>query len=509
MRKLITVSLFLFFLSFSVRSDAQWSQDYQNLIEISNIKAMEASEAHLYVLSELEGMAVFRVHGDSLQWLYTSAGMQRRGNTIESDIRFAYLYGDSKRLTVLEPTSVLGVFSSTQLPTTPKGVARLSSNLYVALGDEGLGELPLTSADDFDSEVNIVANGTIGRVAVLDVVSSIISNQLFVLTDDKKIHSFQIGDDGLESIASFTLSQDLTHLFIQNEKLWGASSTGDLFTITTNGLGRKIGTVNGTISKVAEIENSLFVRTTSGQLWISENNGGLRLWQAESQAGNFITKSADALWISIFDKVSPLQKGSNETVTTTSNENKSQSFRIKPIENKTLTFPQPLLTAIELELGDYSDISFTYKSPVANAQIQKQGFYWQPSVNQVGITPFTIIGSNSKGHIDSTSFTVEVRTFNAPPRFSPIRGSTVAVNDPYEISFNAIDPENPSNGLIRYLGVDLPEGSTLNEQTGEFNWTPNERQIGDQTFRIVATDEQGTASSIEVTYNVVNISRGE
>ena len=102
-----------------------------------------------------------------------------------------------------------------------------------------------------------------------------------------------------------------------------------------------------------------------------------------------------------------------------------------------------------------------------------------------------------------------MRTFNAPPRFSPIRGSTVAINDPYEISFNAIDPENPSNGLIRYLGVDLPEGSTLNEQTGEFNWTPNERQIGDQTFRIVATDEQGTASSIEVTYNVVNISRGE
>ncbi len=508
MKKFIAVSLFLFFLSFSIRSEAQWAQDYQNLIEIPNIKAMEASDAHLYVLSDLEGMAVFRVYGDSLQWLYTSSGMQRRGNTIDSDIRFAYLYGDSRRLTVLEPTSVLGVFSSTLLPITPKGVARLNDKLYVALGDEGLGELPLTSPDDFDTEANIVANGTIGRVAVLDVVSSILSNQLFVLTDDEKIHSFQLGENGLESISTLTLGEPIEDLFIQNEKIWGATSNGGLYTVTTNGLGRSVGTVNAKIANVTEFENTLFVRTQNGQLWISENNGGLRLWQAESQAGNFITKSADALWISIFDKVSPLQKEGNE-VSTSAPISRSENFKIKSISNKTLTFPQPLLTAIELESGDHNDVSFTYKSPVANARIQKQGLFWQPSVNQVGITPFTIIGSNSKGQIDSTSFTVEVRTFNSPPRFSPVRGSTVAVNDPYEITFNAIDPENPSSGLIRYLGVDLPEGSTLNEQTGEFNWTPNDRQIGDQTFRIVATDEQGTASSIEITYKVINITRGE
>ena len=57
--------------------------------------------------------------------------------------------------------------------------------------------------------------------------------------------------------------------------------------------------------------------------------------------------------------------------------------------------------------------------------------------------------------------------------------------------------------------MDLPEGSTLNEKTGLFSWTPTERQLGEQTFRIVATDEQGTAASIDVTFNVVNISRGE
>jgi hypothetical protein len=509
MHNITTAILIFLVFCFSAQSHAQWSQDYENLIEVSNIKALDASASHLYVLSELEGMAVFRVYGDSLQWLYTSSGMQRRGNIIESDIRFAYLYGNSTRLTVLEPTSVLGVFSSTQLPVAPRGVARLADKLYVALGEEGLGELPLTSPDEFDSEATIVANGTIGRVAVLDVVSSLLSNQLFVLSDDRKIHSFQIGDNGLESISSLTVNEDLTNLFIQNEKLWGSTDNGDLYSVTTNGLGRKIGATNTPILKVAEFNNTIFVRTQNGQLWISENNGALRLWQGESQSGNFIAKSTDALWISIFDKVSPLQKNDDGSAPISTSGTNSGAFRLKSIDNKTLTFPQPLITAIELESGDHSDVTFTYKSPVANARIQKQGFYWQPSVNQVGITPFTIIGTNSKGEIDSTSFTVEVRTFNTPPRFSPIRGSTIAVNDPYQITFNAIDPENPSNGLIRYLGVDLPEGSTLNEQTGEFSWTPNERQIGDQSFRIVATDEQGTASSIEVTYKVINISRGE
>ena len=101
---------------------AQWAQDL-SMFEISNVKAIEASTAHLYVLSEDEGMAVFRIKSDSLQWLYTSSGMQRRGNYLDSDIRFGYLYGDNRRLTVLEPTSVLGVFSSTYLPTIPLGVA--------------------------------------------------------------------------------------------------------------------------------------------------------------------------------------------------------------------------------------------------------------------------------------------------------------------------------------------------------------------------------------------------
>ena len=110
-----------------------------------------------------------------------------------------------------------------------------------------------------------------------------------------------------------------------------------------------------------------------------------------------------------------------------------------------------MVLGLELEYGDINDINFTFRSNASNAMIKKQGFFWQPSPNQIGIHPFTIIATNSNGKIDSINFSVDIKTFNAPPRFSPVRGSTIAVDDSYELTFNAIDPENLSSTLIRYL----------------------------------------------------------
>ncbi len=508
MRKAPLLLLLLLVLFVPQATISQWSQDFSNMIEISNVKAMEASSSHLYVLSELEGMAVFRIHSDSLQWLYTSDGMQRRGDQLKSDIRFGYLYGDSRRLTVLEPTSVLGVFSSTQLPVPPLGVARLGDKLYIALNDEGLGELSLTDPDIFDSDPKIVENGVIGRASVIDLVSSTLANQLFVLTNDDRIHLFKMEEGVLSHTESVDLDEPVNKLFIQDDQIWASSALGEIYSITTNGIGRKIGEVDAPIANILQVENDIIVHTENKQLWISQSGDEFKLWQAESTAGNFITRSDDAVWVSFFDKISSLIPSSGETLISSSGTS-TAGFKITNIENQTLTFPQPLLLGLELESGDINDVTFTYRSSVANAKIKKQGLFWQPSINQVGLTSFTIIATNSAGAIDSVNFMVDIRTFNAPPRFSPVRGSTIAVSDPYELTFNAIDPENPSSTLIRYLGVDLPTGSTLNEQTGLFSWTPTERQIGEQTFRIVATDEQGTASSIDVTLTVVNISRGE
>lgn len=93
------------------------------------------------------------------------------------------------------------------------------------------------------------------------------------------------------------------------------------------------------------------------------------------------------------------------------------------------------------------------------------------------------------------------------PRFSPVRPASIAVNEQYVVEFSASDPDGAENAPIRYIGVDMPDGAAINERTGEFRWTPSERQIGEATFRIIATDRLGSASSIDVTLNVLDISR--
>ncbi|MDZ7682338.1 MAG: hypothetical protein U5J63_11665 [Fodinibius sp.] len=89
----------LFSITVSVQAQPTLEKDYSYVMEIPSVITMESSLAHLYVLSDSEGMAVFRTYPDSLQWLYSSTGMEQRGNTVTADIRFAYLFGNSRRLT--------------------------------------------------------------------------------------------------------------------------------------------------------------------------------------------------------------------------------------------------------------------------------------------------------------------------------------------------------------------------------------------------------------------------
>ncbi|WP_428234975.1 Ig domain-containing protein [Gracilimonas sp.] len=482
-------------------------QNYARMMEIPDVKTMEASPSHLYVLSESEGMAVFRAYPDSLQWLYTSSGMQRRGNTIMADIRFAYLFGDSRRLTVLEPTSVLGVYSSTILPAQPKAASRLKNSLYIALGEEGLGRVSLESPETVDSDPEIVARNFINGASVIDLRSSNVSNQLFVLTDAPTLLVFNQRDSTLQNSANISLRRPLEHIFVDQEQVWGSTATGEIFEIRSTGIGKKIGVTNESVNHISSWNGRLFVRTISGRVWTTDESGLLGIWKDDTRAGNYLANSANRIWISENDNISEIMMRDQSSATNTS---ASGEFSIKHIPKQVITYPNPLILAFEME-GNYpaDQVEFSYRSNAQNAKIRKQGFFWQPTINQVGNFWFSIVATNSEGQSDSTRFVVDVRSFNAPPRFSPVRSTSIAVNEEYTLQFNATDPENPQNSLVRYIGVDMPDGATINEKTGEFTWTPTERQVGESTFKVIATDRLGAASSIDVTLNVLNITRGD
>lgn len=181
----------------------------------------------------------------------------------------------------------------------------------------------------------------------------------------------------------------------------------------------------------------------------------------------------------------------------------AQSFDIKPIPNQVVNYPNALLLSFELT-GDVpvTKVHFSYQSDIDDAVILGQSMYWEPTMDAAGRHRIKLIATAPGGTTASETFTVKVTPFNAPPRFIPVRKITIPVGFEYTLPISAIDPDGMHKHLIRYLGVSLPRGATVNEQTGLFTWTPTAKQIGKNTFRVIATDQYGAASSIDITIHV-------
>lgn len=500
----------LFIINSSVSAQEKWVQDFRNMMEINQVTALESSPTHKYVLSDQDGLVVFRTNTDTLQWLYSSEGMEKRGYKLQADVRFAYLYGDSRRLTIVEPTSVLGVYSSTVLPDTPRSVQRLGNSIYIALGEHGVGSLSLESPESVDSEPDIIFTSIIGDNHVLDLASDQPST-LYILLDNRKLEIFEREDSDQEPghTQSIDLDRPVSRIFLTEDELVGTNQNGDIFFIGSNGRTISIGTVNEPVEKLRLWQGRLIARTLSGKLWIEKSNDELTLWKESSQAGNFFTIVNDQLWVSENNQISPVLRVMDDQSGVARNgeeytEGATGAPELRPITNVTLPFPRPIIQPIILESNHRAeDIEITYRSDIQNANIRGQSFYWQPTANQIGRHEVTILATASNGLTDSTRFSINLRPFNTPPRFTPVRSVTINVDEEFNLSIKAVDPDGRNPDLIRYLGVDLPSGADLNEKTGRFSWTPTIRQVGNFEFQIIATDQYGSASQQNINIRVI------
>ncbi len=509
MKKYLPLTLLLLFVVDAGSSAfAQFAHDFRHRMEIPEILNVHSSETHLYVLSESEGLIVFRAHEDSPQWLYSSTGMQQRGHIIDSDIRFAYIYGNNRRLTVVEPTSVLGVYSSTVLPARPLAVERISNNLYVALGSDGLGKINLETPEAVDSDVEYPFE-QIFRDNRVQSLASDRNRTLYALSNGNQIDIFSLSsdpdmEDQLEHIERVETERSIEKIFITDQELIGSDREGNIYLIDSNGSMRRTAQVNSTVDKIRVWNDHLIVRTTEGKLWTGEFGDSLTEWKSDSNAGNYFTVTGNQLWVSEFNQISPvvLTSGENDA----SGRSGQTEFALQPIDNITLPFPRPLILPIKLE-NSYNpgEVTFSYSSSFNNARIRGNTFYWQPSATQTGRHRVTITATNSAGQNASQEFMIDLRPFNAPPRFSSARPITVPVGEQFEYQIDAIDPDGMDQDLIRYLGVDLPSGARINEKSGRFTWTPNIRQVGSHTFQVIATDQFGAAASQDFEIRVVEI----
>jgi hypothetical protein len=494
----LTASLLAGFLS---AAHSQLLTDLSRQIEIPNIKNINSSETHLYALSESEGLVVFRAYSDSLQWLYSSTGMQERGHILESDIRFAYLYGNTRRLTVIEPTSVLGVYSSTILPAQPRSVKRIGLQLFIAMGQNGLGTISLETPETVDSEVEFINN----EANVMDLATDH-RRTLYVLKNNNEIAIYHVNEDSYEKQDQVSIDRPLERLFLSENELTGTDQSGNVFLINSDGNTRTIAQVSGSVERLAIWNDKLIVRTADHELWAGPMNSDLQLWKSGARSGNYFAISEDNLWVSEYNSLAPvIDRGDSAAGISTGGPGAS-GFSLSPVRDVVLPVTRPLILPIEFEGDvDFSQVTFSYSAPFNNARIRGRTFYWQPSSNQTGQHSVTITATTADGQSDETSFNVDLRSFNAPPRFTPSRPVTVAVGEEIELEITATDPDGRDQELIRYLGVDLPNGSVIDEQTGLLVWTPNVRQVGEHQFQVIATDQYGAAASQNFTINVIEI----
>jgi hypothetical protein len=332
---------------------------------------------------------------------------------------------------------------------------------------------------------------------------------LFTATDAPAIHEYKHNNGDLTLQDRIDTDRPFTYLYPWRNQIYAATSEGDITLFNSDGNTQSIGTIGEAVQKIRRWKEWLIIRGESRRLWTSYKGRQPTLWKDNGNAGNYFATNKGRFWINEYNKISqikqvdPLAESRKDTLGLFTN---IDSLNIKPIQNYTVPLPHPVLVPIELkESYPVEAIQLTYESPsIEDAYLRKQGFYWQPGSDDTGSHQVTIIATASSGATDSVQFNIEVNSFNTPPRFAPVRTVTVPVGETYTQPIRAFDPDGTYPNLIRYLGRDLPEGSSIDQQTGQFKWTPTANQKGSHTFKVIATDQFGAASSKDVELRVIS-----
>jgi hypothetical protein len=371
-----------------------------------------------------------------------------------------------------------------------------------------LGSVSLQTPESVDREPTPVDPERFDSRSVNDLATDA-NRFLYVLSDNNQIdiYRFDSAEDQLMSEESVDLDTSVDKIFFAGSELIGARNNGDIFLIDSNGQTRLQNELGHPIEDISFWNDDAVIRSNDGQLWIGILGGDLTHWKQNERGGNFFTINKNRLYITEFNSIFPVLRSPDLTSTDQQSETGNQNFAIEPIELITLPFPKPMLVPIEIQgySGNLSDITLSVDSTLDGIKVRGNSLFWQPGASSTGRHQVTVSASTPGGKSTQTSFTVDVKPFNSPPRFTPSREQSLPANERFELKISAFDPDGTHPELIRYLGVDLPTGATLNEQSGVFTWEPTVRQVGDHQFRVIATDQFGAAASQDYNMQVIDV----
>lgn len=163
---------------------------------------------------------------------------------------------------------------------------------------------------------------------------------------------------------------------------------------------------------------------------------------------------------------------------------RSYSF---PVKNMSVQEGQPLSVTLNKQTMDGEDVALAVNGLPKGAAFDAQSatINWTPIYSQAGTYPITIMASK-KGLTASAQMLITVVNVPNAPEFTPL--SDISTQEGENVHF-IVQATNPLGGALLYQADWLPDGATLNSETGEFNWTPSYRQCG--TYNLVFSVNNG------------------
>ncbi|MEE4331324.1 MAG: putative Ig domain-containing protein [Wenzhouxiangella sp.] len=120
---------------------------------------------------------------------------------------------------------------------------------------------------------------------------------------------------------------------------------------------------------------------------------------------------------------------------------------------------------------------------------------WTPSSEQTGSASVTVRAELAPDNANTLTFPIEVIAPNAAPLIEPIGDQGVAVDDLFELTVVANDPDE--GDVPEFELTQAPVDMTIDPSSGLIQWTPGVEDIGQSTVIVRATDLAGRFDQAE------------
>jgi len=136
-------------------------------------------------------------------------------------------------------------------------------------------------------------------------------------------------------------------------------------------------------------------------------------------------------------------------------------------------------------------------------------FSWTPGEEHgPGEYSIEVQAVDTAGRTGSQTVRITVTEYNLPPELAAVDDLLVNEGDLVEIALQATDPDLPAQELVFELLGQVPDGMTIDPQTGLIQWQPGEAQgPGQYMITVRVTDWHGASDETSFTVEVAEVDR--